>query len=181
MNDSPNPYAVTTLELADTRTFAPSTMFTVTRWTVVIAQIAMGIAAVVAWIDIESIVFSGPVMLGVGLLVTVLSWWRKSYRWFGIACLIFPVVVFLIIFLLEWSPDDAQIPIGILCTVFTLGMFGWVVVKDHEYRHSIQRDTAAQIGSLTSDSLVSDRSSTDSFSLGAGPLTGTEEGSAGDK
>ena len=121
MDDAPNPYAVTTLHIdkpivdreADSRW---------ARWLVIIAIPLLITGSAAAVIDIESIVASGPIMLVYGAILVYLTYrlGGRRFRWFAWTCCTFPIAVFLIIFTLEWSPADAQVPISVLCCVFTL-------------------------------------------------------------
>ena len=104
--------------------------------------------AAVAWKDIETIVFSGPIMFCIGL---VLTWLTRSkskagemslsvFRWFGVACIGYPIFVFLTIFVCQWSPTDAQIPIGTLNAVVVVPILTGLIASLMMYRsHSHDR------------------------------------------
>lgn len=128
MSDASNPYAVTTLELGKP-VKVPDDTSRLVRWMILIALPLLLIGAASSLIDIESIVASGPVMLIYGLILMFLTRGQNQrlFRWFAWTCCAFPIFVFLIIYLLEWSPGDAQIPISALCCVFACLVFAGIV------------------------------------------------------
>jgi uncharacterized membrane protein len=79
----------------------------------------LAVGAGLAFFDIESIMGSGPTMLGFGLAFLILS--RPTvlprFRWLAWVCLFFPVAVFLLIFFFSWSPSEAQTPVSILIAI----------------------------------------------------------------
>jgi uncharacterized membrane protein len=123
MSEVPNPYAVTTLDLSlPPEPLGPDSS---TARIMAFAAIPLMLAgAIVATIDIESIVFSGAIMLLYGIILLVATRRRKARRWFVWACVVFPLFVLLIINLFSLSPDDAQVPVSILCWIFVLASTG---------------------------------------------------------
>ena len=121
VTDAPNPYAATTLELSKPIVEAGGHSPWI-RWLVIIAIPLLITASAAAVMNVHSIVVSGPILLLYGAVLMYLSWWKKQrrFRWFAWACCTFPMAVYLIIFTLQWSPTEAQMPISLLCCVFTL-------------------------------------------------------------
>ncbi len=95
-----------------------------------IAMPLLVIGVALAFVDIETIVGSGPVMLTYGVILMYLTRRDRQFQWFASACCVFPVLVFLIIFfMLQWSPQDAQHPISILCCVIRRCDVVWLCEK----------------------------------------------------
>jgi len=136
---SPNPYAVTTLEIGEPIPdgFATSSKFT--RWMIIIAMPLLVIGVVLAFLDIETILGSGPVMLVWGVILLYPTRRDRQFQWFAIACCLFPVVVFLIIFFMSWSPQDAQHPISALCASFVGAMLFGCVKNFTQLRRTTDR------------------------------------------
>ncbi|QDV43620.1 hypothetical protein Enr13x_34770 [Stieleria neptunia] len=90
------------------------------------------LASAFAIYDIESIVVSGPLLSLFALVLAVLSI-RSDLRGFWIlsaATVAMSIGCFLTIFLGEWSPGDAQVPIGAASVVFAIVIqAGWVMVR----------------------------------------------------
>ncbi len=86
-----------------------------------VVLIGLGVAC---W-QVESIIGTGPILSIVGIIVAVLSYQRsmKGGVLFGLSGLGLCVGVFLTIFLLDWSPGDARIPVPIMGGVY-LGIAG---------------------------------------------------------
>ncbi len=129
VTEAPNPYAVTTLEV-DQPPIESDPPSRWVHWCVVLALPLMLIGSAAAVIDIETILASGPVMLGYGLILLFLTrrWQQRQFRWFAWTCCAFPFIVFLIIYTLQWSPSNAQVPISALCCVFTCAVSAGIFV-----------------------------------------------------
>lgn len=100
-----------------------------------LAMLLMGgapIASAIALYDIESIVVSGPLLLGLALLLGLSAKRRDlwSLGWISVATIAMCIGCFLTIFLLSWSPGDAQHPIGWATVVFAVFIqAGWFVAR----------------------------------------------------
>lgn len=73
-----------------------------------------------SYVEIHSIVGTGPVLAVVGIVVTVLAYRMRS-RWgmtLGVSGPVFSLFIFLLINILEWGPDAAEIPVPILGTAY---------------------------------------------------------------
>ena len=135
-----NPYAVTAyndLERNE-QLFEPArTGFT--DWIARLSVPLLVIGSVFAVYDIESILVSGPTMFVTGaiLLTVSIAKRQKTFLWFWILCLCFPVIIFLIIFLGQLSPRDAQMPIGtLICCVSAISII-LLLMSIHQRRQTI--------------------------------------------
>ncbi len=77
-------------------------------------------AAVAALVDIESIVFSGPILSTTGSILAARSFRRDRAIGFymGLAAPTMSVLCFSLICGLEWSPRVAEVPVGTLVVLF---------------------------------------------------------------
>ncbi|WP_182864872.1 hypothetical protein [Stieleria mannarensis] len=87
------------------------------------------IASAAAMYDVESIVISGPVLALIAIVLAIFAG-RPDLRalWMISGAMIAMAIgCFLTIFLMEWSPAEAQIPIGRATIVFALAIqAGWL-------------------------------------------------------
>ncbi|QEF99867.1 hypothetical protein Mal15_39340 [Stieleria maiorica] len=89
------------------------------------------IASALAMSDIETIVISGPVLSLIAIVLAIFAWrsdlralWIISYSMIAMS-----IGCFLTIVLMEWSPAEAQIPIGRATIVFAFGIqAGWLAM-----------------------------------------------------
>ncbi|WP_372896477.1 hypothetical protein [Stieleria sp.] len=90
------------------------------------------LASACAVYDIESIVVSGPLLSLCAIILAVLSI-RPGLRGFWIlsaSMIAMTIGCFLTIFLLEWSPGEAQTPIGAATVVFAIVIqAGWTIAR----------------------------------------------------
>lgn len=79
---------------------------------------------IASYIEIESIMFSGPAYSIAGILTaaTALYSRNRSALWIAISAPSFALFIFLLIFLNHWSPADARAPVPILCTLYLLAI-----------------------------------------------------------
>jgi hypothetical protein len=87
---------------------------------------------IVIFDDVRTIMWSGPVLGAVGLVSLILAlagraWWTSVGAGMMV---VFPVGVFLMIYLLRLSPEPATLPVELLAVVFWLacivpGVLGW--------------------------------------------------------
>lgn len=71
---------------------------------------------------IETIIFSGACMFIYCGLLLFLTTNRglPQFRWFAWLGLAFPIAIFLLIFLMSWSPGEAKVPVSCILAVMTL-------------------------------------------------------------
>ncbi|MDV6032279.1 MAG: hypothetical protein F9B45_19760 [Phycisphaera sp. RhM] len=90
------------------------------------------LASACAVYDIESIVVSGPLLSLCAIILAVLST-RPGLRGFWIlsaSMIAMTIGCFLTIFFLEWSPGEAQTPIGAATVVFAIVIqAGWTIAR----------------------------------------------------
>lgn len=90
------------------------------------------LACAVAWvllaaIDVESVMFMGPLLLVLGVLLTIggVTAHDRRAMTFGIAhasvCLLF----FGLVNVLEWGPNDAELPFAVMGGAYTLAVLAW--------------------------------------------------------
>ncbi len=122
-----NPYAPTNAA-GDAASYLPSPRPLHIWWwgsiSLLTASLMIGsiLAACAAFIDVESIIASGPILFVIALLQTFISFFRRV-PWLaitGIAVLLFAIGCFIAIYQNQWSPSDAQKPISIAIGLFTL-------------------------------------------------------------
>lgn len=84
---------------------------------------------VAALIEIESIVISGLWLLLFGLLMTVFGLRRGQYRvaYLGLAHLIFPCLIASLIAVMRWSPNEAMVPVPLICAPYVVSAIGVTV------------------------------------------------------
>ena len=104
----------------------------------ILILIGAPIASGFAMDDIETIVVSGPI-LGIISLLTLGVTVRQGLlliRVISLAMLAMVIGCFLTIFLREWSPSDAQQPIGWATVVFAVFIqLGWISLAKSWRRH----------------------------------------------
>jgi len=120
-----NPYAVTVQDDEDPRGEVDLTRLSGKHlvWTNRLStamHVGVLAAAVMAWVEIETIVVSGIVnsTLAVALLFVCRRQRWVSKTWVSWAILGFAMSCFLTIFLCEWSPSEAHRPVASAITVF---------------------------------------------------------------
>lgn len=132
--DGPNPYAAP--QVGADQVLQPRIQVApraVRAW--VIAEcVVLAVALLAQWIDIESIVFSGPVfcLVGLGTVVASFRGRRPLGVVFGSGAVAFSVFIFLLIYFNHWSPSEARRPvIGLTwCYVALMSPLIGVLVKD---------------------------------------------------
>jgi len=98
-------------------------------WWAVVASvlqlITVCVGVPIAWFNIESILFSGPIVSILGLLTTILAIRARSGNTlllsiFGLSGPAISVGTFALIAYQEWSPSDAQEPVSMLLIWYVL-------------------------------------------------------------
>lgn len=137
MASTPNPYAVTTLEMSTASLASPEGAVTRRfRWVVAVTLTFLVVGTLAACYEIFTIVYSGPVLFGVGLMLAVLtrSGRQPGFRFLTWSCLAFPIFCLALINVFSWGPGQAQLPISILSSLFSLSMFVFSLVALHRSR-----------------------------------------------
>lgn len=118
-----NPYAATTLELSpEIKGKSP----TFPRWLKVFTTLVYTffvIATSIALFEIESIIFTGPALLVIGIVFFFISHRWKPLRYIAYGGVGFSIFCVIVINAFSLAPRDAQVPISLLCVVFTARMF----------------------------------------------------------
>lgn len=131
---APNPYAVTTLNLAPSLP-DPSVASRRLRISVILLVVYLAISAGVACIEIESIVATGPVLFvcGIVMAVAMRKPTNRRFRFLAWSFLSFPILCFLLINLFSLGPREAQIPISTLCVLFAaaISMAALITLRRH--------------------------------------------------
>jgi hypothetical protein len=92
-------------------------------WLILAQTAGIQVAAIVAAYEIESIVFSGPILSVTGALIALLSF-RRGCTFgllFGLAAPSVTAFCLFVIAMLEWSPGDAHLPVSTFLFLFGLG------------------------------------------------------------
>lgn len=86
------------------------------------------------FINIESIIVTGLVLVLVGLLLSIFSWLDKDLCFLacGVSGVAFSVFIFGLIYHNAWSPSEARRPVLILACVYVIGFLllaGWTIYR----------------------------------------------------
>ena len=86
------------------------------------------------FINIESIIVTGLVLVLVGLLLSIFSWLDKDLCSLacGVSGVAFSVFIFGLIYHNAWSPSEARRPVLILACVYVIGFLllaGWTIYR----------------------------------------------------
>ncbi len=86
------------------------------------------------FINIESIIVTGLVLVLVGLLLSIFSWLDKDLCSLacGVSGVAFSVFIFGLIYHNAWSPSEARRPVLILACVYAIGFLllaGWKIYR----------------------------------------------------
>ncbi len=92
-----------------------------------VVVVGLGLAAS----EIESIMGSGPVLAAFGLITAIVSSWC-GHKWgivFGVSAPLFSLLVFCLIYFLNWSPSEAWLPVLMMAGayLFVGGLIAFVV------------------------------------------------------
>ncbi len=93
--------------------------------------------AIAAIVDIESIVFSGPVISLLGLPIAFLAYRVRHWRgvWFGLSGPAITLFCFALINIQNWGPGDAQGPVSVITSLYAavavvLGVLAFLLPED---------------------------------------------------
>ena len=119
-DDFDNPYRAPEVPFEVIRESVPrGTYFWVRLW-VILQMLVAVVGTAAAFVNVESIVATGPILSLVGIFGTIVCV-RKRYYFgalIGISGPLISVAIFLMIFLLNWSPGDAQEPVPLMGAVY---------------------------------------------------------------
>ncbi len=139
MDPLENPYAPTNLSSDSASYVLPRPPLNIWWWgslSLLTAALMIGsiIAACAAFMDVESIIASGPILFVLALLQAFISFFRRvpALAISGMAVALFAIGCFIAIYQNKWSPSDAQKPISIAIGIFTLLLnTQWVTLWYH--------------------------------------------------
>ena len=88
---------------------------------------------VAAFVDVESILFSGPAYSIAGLISAVLALIqkRRAIVLMGFSAPILAVGIFLLIYLNRWNPQEAQTPVPVICAGYFIGILITTMLMIH--------------------------------------------------
>ncbi len=112
-NDWHNPYMAPETGLASERDSLFQTKYFWLRFGIGLQALVLMTGIGASFVKIESILFSGPALAVAGIVLVVLAW-RKRNIWamvLGISGPVFSIFLLVLINVLEWSPDDAKVPV----------------------------------------------------------------------
>ena len=99
-------------------------------------QLLVGMLGILVayFINIESIIVTGLVLVLVGLLLSIFSWLDKDLCFLacGVSGVAFSVFIFGLIYHNAWSPSEARRPVLILACVYVIGFLllaGWTIYR----------------------------------------------------
>lgn len=137
---TPNPYEVTSqdeLSVSPAPAIPSNRVMTSTAFWVatgLLALILLGApigAACAYYVDIESIMASGPAMTIASLVLLGLARFRTpaSYSWIALTVPVFCLFVFGWIYFKQWSPSEAEVPVARAVIAYaTIISFGWPIL-----------------------------------------------------
>lgn len=117
------PLPVIPLQYADTPADRPGAWQRVTRVALVLAWLCCVIGwACIAWVDVESVIGSGPLLATLGLLMLIggLRLRRPEYWVLGSAHCAICILFVALVNVRRWSPNDAEWPFTIMGGVYAL-------------------------------------------------------------
>jgi hypothetical protein len=124
------------------------------RWltvTLVLQYLILVGGVIASYVEVESIMFSGPAYSIAGILVavTALYYGNRSALWIAVSAPSFALFIFLLIFLSHWTPADASGPVPILCTVYLLAVLVATFLMFNRMRRDLPSADAEVSSQLT--------------------------------
>jgi peptidoglycan/LPS O-acetylase OafA/YrhL len=145
LEDFDNPYRAPEVAFEVAREASNGGFFWIRFWIIVQAGVAV-IGTAAAFSDVHSIMFTGLILSGAGVLGILASVRRQHYLgiWIGLSGPAISLGVFLIILLFDLSPTDAQQPIPIIGAVYALAIcaIGVIALRG---THSLQNNLSERI------------------------------------
>lgn len=148
-----NPYAATTLEMSPDPWTATASVTIGQRRALMGLGYLLAIGLAAAWIQIESILFSGPILFLLGVYLSFVAFrsnhthlmaadQQSRLRLIALLCLAFPILCLLTIVGFSWGPSQAARPVGWMCVAFALAC--WALVFRAIRAKPISEDSAKQ-------------------------------------
>lgn len=118
--DPDNPYRAPEMLFELAQEVVPKGQYFWVRLLLILQLMTALIGNVAAFVDVETIVASGPILSILGILVTIASLRRRFHLglWIGMSGPAISLIIFLVIFLQHWNPSEAQKPIPILAALY---------------------------------------------------------------
>ena len=90
-------------------------------------------STIASFVDIHSILFSGPIGLVVGLVLTILAIRQRLHysKLFGLSAIVVTVGLFGVINILNWGPTDAERPVPIILVCYSVVSIPFGLVQRH--------------------------------------------------
>lgn len=120
-DDFDNPYRAPEMLSEPARESIPRATHFWVRLVLILQMLTAVIGTAAAFIDVETIVATGPILSILGIFGVVASLRQKCYLSLaiGVSGPAISVTIFLIIFLQRWNPSDAQRPIPVLAFAYS--------------------------------------------------------------
>lgn len=133
-DDFDNPYRAPEVPFEVIREPAPRGAYFWVRLWISLQMLVAVVGTVAAFVDVETIVATGPILSIVGIFGTIASV-RRRFHFGTLVSVSGPAVsvaIFLIIFLLNWSPGRAQEPVPLIGAVYMaiLCIMGLVALRE---------------------------------------------------
>lgn len=119
-DDFDNPYRAPEVPLEVVRESVPRGAYFWVRLWIILQMIVAVVGTAAAFVDVQTIVATGPILSVFGIFGTI-ACVRKRYYFgalIGASGPVISVVIFLVIFLLNWSPTAAQKPVPLTGAVY---------------------------------------------------------------
>ena len=129
-----NPYRVPEVPFEVVRESVPRGAYFWVRSFIILQMLVAVVGTAAAFVDVETIVATGPILSIFGIFGTIVCV-RKRYYFCALTCASGPVIsvaIFLVIFLLNWSPTAAQEPVPLIGAVYMaiLCVMGLIALRE---------------------------------------------------
>ena len=133
-DDFDNPYRAPEVPFDVVRESVPRGAYFWVRSWIILQMIVAVVGTAAAFVDVETIVATGPILSIFGIFGTIVCV-RKRYYFGALTCASGPVIsvaIFLVIFLLNWSPTAAQEPVPLIGAVYMaiLCVMGLIALRE---------------------------------------------------
>ena len=129
-----NPYRAPEVPFEVVRESVPRGAYFWVRSFIILQMLVAVVGTAAAFGDVETIVATGPILSIFGIFGTIVCV-RKRYYFGALTCASGPVIsvaIFLVIFLLNWSPTAAQEPVPLIGAVYMaiLCVMGLIALRE---------------------------------------------------
>ena len=129
-----NPYRAPEVPFEVVRESVPRGAYFWVRSFIILQMLVAVVGTAAAFGDVETIVATGPILSIFGIFGTIVCV-RKRYYFGALICASGPVIsvaIFLVIFLLNWSPTAAQEPVPLIGAVYMaiLCVMGLIALRE---------------------------------------------------